>query len=763
MLSENEILGRFRGVKGGRGQYTCKCPAHDDVQCSLSICFTTNKKTGLPTTLFKCFAGCDLQEILDAASLTMADIQESPARPTWQQKMAEYYEADFAAEYSYHDERGVYLYSKIRMKAKADGKKVIRYAQIDRAADRYSICKKADLPKVLYRLPQLLQALSKGRPVYLVEGEKDCDNLRSHGLTATTAGGVNDWQPEFARYFRGATVYILPDNDEPGRKLAEEVKRDLRRYAHCVKVVPTSDAEKGDVSDYLDAGGTVEDLQNLVSEAEPIYAPWISATITKGRTDLKVNADLLAQAFAAGNDYLVVRRMNDERDDVYYYACGVYERRNANAFKAEIRRYLPRGLASKNLLDNVFSLLLCEGGHLHAFEDLDADERYLNFRNGLYNLNTRQLEPHRPDVLSTWQLQCNYEPRATACPSFTRFIDDFCRDGSGAVKADQKNLLQEYAGMVLSNVPVYRTKKSLVLWSSLGNTGKSAFLRLITSIIGGDRIVNLPLQGMREDNRFGLGGLPGKRLIVCGDQTAEAVQDASVFKQLTGGDAVRVEPKGKMPVYLVFRGGVMIACNNLPMFADDKGGHVFERMLIAPCENHVPERARDPAMLDKMLQEREAVANWCLAGLHRLIESGYRFTECEAGRAAMNEYRARSDTVFDFLQARYEITGEDGDREAKADLDSEYMRWCAIQDRKPVSKNNLAERMAKNGVPCRKGNLGSRRGVMVYIGLRPRPEDFGPVPPELEARPTDPAKLPADLPLPVTVTQQADEPLPYDE
>ena len=71
--------------------------------------------------------------------------------------------------------------------------------------------------------------------------------------------------------------------------------------------------------------------------------------------------------------------------------------------------------------------------------------------------------------------------------------------------------------------------------------------------------------------------------------------------------------------------------------------------------------------------------------------------------------------------------------------------------------------MAKNGVPCRKGNLGSRRGVMVYIGLRPRPEDFGPVPPELEARPTDPAKLPADLPLPVTVTQQADEPLPYDE
>jgi hypothetical protein len=69
-------------------------------------------------------------------------------------------------------------------------------------------------PRYLYRLPELI---SSPDPVWLPEGEKDAENLRALGLTATTSGGVNDpWLPEFDRYLVGRDVIVLLDNDAPG-------------------------------------------------------------------------------------------------------------------------------------------------------------------------------------------------------------------------------------------------------------------------------------------------------------------------------------------------------------------------------------------------------------------------------------------------------------------------------------------------------------------------------------------------------------------
>jgi len=46
--------------------------------------------------------------------------------------------------------------------------------------------------------------------------------------------------------------FILPDNDEPGRKHAEQVARSVYPYAAGVKIITLPDLpEKGDVSDFL--------------------------------------------------------------------------------------------------------------------------------------------------------------------------------------------------------------------------------------------------------------------------------------------------------------------------------------------------------------------------------------------------------------------------------------------------------------------------------------------------------------------------------
>ena len=83
------------------------------------------------------------------------------------------------------------------------------------------------MSRVLYRLPELLRA-DPSIPVYIAEGEKDVDHLVDLGLVATcNPGGAGNWKPQFSRFLRGRTVIILPDNDDAGRRHAEQIARSL--------------------------------------------------------------------------------------------------------------------------------------------------------------------------------------------------------------------------------------------------------------------------------------------------------------------------------------------------------------------------------------------------------------------------------------------------------------------------------------------------------------------------------------------------------
>jgi predicted P-loop ATPase len=77
-----------------------------------------------------------------------------------------------------------------------------------------------------------------------------------------------EWRAEYNRTFAGANVVILPDNDQPGRDHAADVAKHLRRVANSVRVVMLPGLEpKGDVADWIDAGGTREAMEALLPAA----------------------------------------------------------------------------------------------------------------------------------------------------------------------------------------------------------------------------------------------------------------------------------------------------------------------------------------------------------------------------------------------------------------------------------------------------------------------------------------------------------------
>jgi hypothetical protein len=125
--------------------------------------------------------------------------------------------------------------------------------------------------RVIYRLPGVRVAIDFEEVVYIVEGEKDVDALHTKKLVATcNPGGAGKWRPEYNASLSGADVVVVADNDDAGRNHAQQVAAALHRVARRVRVLDIGKIwhacpEKGDISDWIKAGGTVEKLVAMVA------------------------------------------------------------------------------------------------------------------------------------------------------------------------------------------------------------------------------------------------------------------------------------------------------------------------------------------------------------------------------------------------------------------------------------------------------------------------------------------------------------------
>lgn len=143
-----------------------------------------------------------------------------------------------------------------------------------------------------YRLPELIEAVAQQRTICILEGERKVDALIAIGVAATcNAMGAGHWRPEHAAFLRGADVVVLPDNDNAGFRHLHAVGASLVGIATRVRVLilphlPT----KGDVLDWLRAGGTREQFDALVTDA-PAWAPPAEADEQSGDQKAKAQAD----------------------------------------------------------------------------------------------------------------------------------------------------------------------------------------------------------------------------------------------------------------------------------------------------------------------------------------------------------------------------------------------------------------------------------------------------------------------------------------
>lgn len=244
---------------GGNDRFAAFTDVADTGGVNCRKCHNKRNHDGIATVQW--YRGCTFREAINF-------VQKFVTKPTraFQAGREGNGSPSIEAEYNYCNEAGELLWQVVRHKPKdfkqrrPDGK----------GGWTWSV---KGVRVVPYRLPELLAADPEAT-VFVVEGEKDCDNLARIGVLATcNAGGAGKWTAEHSEFLRGRRVIVLPDNDEAGRNHAQQVAQSLHGLAESVRIVELPGLpDKGDVSDWIAAGGTNEELQRL-AEAAPVWTP----------------------------------------------------------------------------------------------------------------------------------------------------------------------------------------------------------------------------------------------------------------------------------------------------------------------------------------------------------------------------------------------------------------------------------------------------------------------------------------------------------
>jgi len=271
-MQAEQIAQALGNAKQANGSWLASCPVQShgkgngDKNPSLSITETQDGKY-----LFHCHGGCDQNDVFGAIR-DRGLLPEIPQRTEIFSTMATLAPQPMTLEqeWEYMDEDRNTLFIKQRFKTNTEKGKDYRLVRVDALGRRHS--RLGDVRIVPYRFPELLDAKTAGRAIYLVEGEKAADALVSIGAIATTShAGAGHWPAEITQYFAGANVVVVPDNDKAGQEYAKKVIKNLLPVAKSVRYLDLDLPFPGDDAfEWVKMGGTRAELAVLAKNLPAI-------------------------------------------------------------------------------------------------------------------------------------------------------------------------------------------------------------------------------------------------------------------------------------------------------------------------------------------------------------------------------------------------------------------------------------------------------------------------------------------------------------
>ena len=668
------ILNKFNGIKKCGNQYKAICPAHNDKEASLSIKYNSVKNK----TEIYCHAGCGIESIMTSVGLGLSNLYYDSNRLISRSSTRK-----IVDEYLYKSKNGENLFIKVRYEPKSFAQKRIigedtvwgleddDYYETFPGSKNYSKKKRdgakykhfSGVEPVLYNVSMLIKSIEKGEQVFIVEGEKDVENLKKIGLTATcnfdgasSDKGKSKWRAEYNEDLKGANVIIIPDNDSGGKAHAASIAKALSGITETIKLVNLPNLlEKQDVSDWLQLEGNDKVKLLELVENTPI---WTSEKKIYDMNDYG-NAKRLVDKFGDK-----IRYVNEW--DQWLFFNGSYWQRDISGMLDRMAKSLIDDIKeeARNETDDNFKKVLFKfankSGSARALkaavdvaateesvrissDDLDTNPMLLNCNNGTIDLLTGEFRKCKSKDLITKHIDIVYDADAK-CERWKRFISEIMQNNK-----ELQMFLQRAIGYSLTGS--VKEEKLFILHGS-GANGKSKLLEVLRLLFN-DYSRNIQAESLlKRENKStansDIARLKGARIVTAKEIEEGRKLDEALIKEATGGDMITARFLYQNEFEFMPEFKLWLATNHKPEITGSDEG-IWRRIILIPFEAHFTKEAgnRDDDLLEKLKDELPGILNWCIEGCMMWQREG--LNPPEEVLKSTDEYRCEMDRMKQFI------------------------------------------------------------------------------------------------------------------
>ena len=370
----------------------------------------------------------------------------------------------------------------------------------------------------------------------------------------------------------------------------------------------------------------------------------------------------------------------------------------------EIKNYVATGVDKK--IENLLKVIKisCQ------VEDFPVDTDKIHFNNGTYSISEGFSE-HKEWTLN--RLPVQYNPNASEPKRWLKFLNELL---------DEEDIptLQEFMGYCL--IPCTKAQTMLLIIGK-GGEGKSRIGVVLRHIFGEN--MNTGSIKKLETNRFCPADQEGRLLLLDDDMSIEGLPSTNVIKTIvTAEGKMDLEKKGQQSYQGLIYARLIGLGNGALKALYDRSQGFYRRQLILTTKDKPADRIDDKNLSQKLISESDGIINWCLEGLHRLVENGFEFTLSDKAKRNKSEVIRDNNNIVEFLNSDGYIAFDPKGTATSKDLYKIYSDWCYDNAIKPVvaavtffkHMNENAESLKITPTKNLKGDFG--KTVRGFKGIR---------------------------------------------
>lgn len=541
-------------------------------------------------------------------------------------------------------------------------------------------------------------ALTSSDYCFIVEGEIDALSCIECGYNAIGLGSVTMIEKLFNNYEinKDIVLIIAMDNDNPGeeatKKLIELCRKHKQPYTLAYSDMIFNGAKDCNEALQKDKAALIEQLEYYKQKALDLDKSTFFESLddfqgVRNNTTVAHQGEptkkLPTWAYLSERGKICINEKNyckyitnklqikTIKGRILTIDKELEETELENIVFSEISEYISQDLAprTKKLVSAI---------KMFSFsQSLKIDSKIIHFLNGTYNAISKDFEDKKYWCIN--RLNVNYNPNASSPAKWLNYLNEL-------LNKDDIITLQEYLGYCL--IPNTKAQVMLFLIGS-GGEGKSIIADILRALIGDNNINDDKIHEL-QNNRFKVANCENKLLNIDDDLDFKALSDTGLIKSVVTGASISVEQKGKQ-AYKIKPYCRLLAFGNgtLTSLYDHSDGF-YRRQVIINTKPKRQDRIDNPFLADEIIEnELEGILLWCLDGLHRLIEHGFKIYISQASKKAIENIKNEAFNFLDYLQNSDEVQFNENYEESSVDIYASYCNWCYNNALNPLKNRSV--------------------------------------------------------------------------